>query len=214
MMTNNPQLSQTYSYLALRKTVGWIGILLPFVLMAGLIIIGGEKTILKTISLYYHTPMRDLFVGSLCAIALFLFFYKGYSKWDNRAASLAAFFALGIAFFPTVTEGAPDWKAYIHLISAALFFITLAVFSIFLFTKKNPCPTKNKLTRNKIYISCGVIMVACLISILLFYIFLKKYHPASSFVFWIESFALIAFGISWLTKGGALLKDQNIDIIQ
>ena len=107
-MTNDPQVSQTYSYLALRKAVGWIGILLPFVLMTGLIVLFREKTVLKTISLYYHSDMRDLFVGALCAIALFLFFYKGYSKWDNRAANLAAFFALGIAFFPTVSEGPLD----------------------------------------------------------------------------------------------------------
>ena len=206
-MTNDPQVSQTYSYLALRKAVGWIGILLPFVLMTGLIVLFREKTVLKTISLYYHSDMRDLFVGALCAIALFLFFYKGYSKWDNRAANLAAFFALGIAFFPTVPEGPPDWKAWIHFISASLFFITLSCFSMFLFTKKNPNPTKNKLTRNKIYISCGVIMITCLVAILLFFVFFEKKYPESSLVFWLESLALIAFGISWLIKGGSLLKD-------
>jgi hypothetical protein len=206
-MTNDPQVSQTYSYLALRKAVGWIGILLPFVLMTGLIVLFREKTVLKTISLYYHSDMRDLFVGALCAIALFLFFYKGYSKWDNRAANLAAFFALGIAFFPTVSEGPLDWKAWIHFISASLFFITLSCFSMFLFTKKNPNPTKNKLTRNKIYISCGVIMITCLVAILLFFVFFEKSFPQSSLVFWLESLALIAFGISWLIKGGTLLKD-------
>ena len=206
-MTNDPQVSQTYSYLALRKAVGWIGILLPFVLMTGLIVFFREKTVLKTISLYYHSNMRDLFVGALCAIALFLFFYKGYSKWDNRAANLAAFFALGIAFFPTVSEGPLDWKAWIHFISASLFFITLSCFSMFLFTKKNPNPTKNKLTRNKIYISCGVIMITCLVAILLFFVFFEKKYPESSLVFWLESLALIAFGISWLIKGGSLLKD-------
>jgi hypothetical protein len=209
MTTEDPHLSQIYSYLSLRKAVGWIGILLPFVLMTGLIIIYRENTVLRSISLYYHSQMRDLFVGALCAIALFLFFYKGYSKWDNRAANLAAFFALGIAFFPTVTEGPPDWVAYIHFISASLFFITLSCFSIFLFTKKNPHPTKNKLARNKIYISCGVVMIGCLISILIFFVFFEKKYPDSSFVFWIESLALIAFGISWLIKGGTLLQDEK-----
>jgi len=207
MTTNDPQLSQTYSYLALRKAVGWIGILLPFVLMTGLIVFFREKTVLRSISLYYHSDMRDLFVGALCSIALFLFFYKGYSKWDNRAANLAAFFALGIAFFPTVTEGALDWKAFIHFLSASLFFITLACFSMFLFTKKNPNPTKNKLARNKIFVTCGVVMITCLIAILIFFVFFEKSFPQSSLVFWLESLALIAFGISWLIKGGTLLKD-------
>jgi hypothetical protein len=209
MTTHDPQLSQTYSYLALRKAVGLIGILLPFVLMTGLIVIFREKTVLRTISLYYHSQMRDIFVGALCSIALFLFFYKGYCKWDNIAANLAAFFALGIAFFPTVQEGPLDWKAWIHFISASLFFITLSCFSIFLFTRKNPHPTINKLARNKIYISCGVVMIVCLISILIFFVFLEKNHPDSSFVFWIESLALIAFGISWLTKGGTIFRDEK-----
>ena len=106
MTTNDPQLTQIYSYLALRKAVGWIGILLPFVLMTGLIILFREKTVLRSISLYYHSDMRDLFVGALCSIALFLFFYKGYSKWDNRASNLAASFALGIAFFRLCRGGA------------------------------------------------------------------------------------------------------------
>ncbi len=34
-MKESEYLSQTYSYLALRKAVGWIGILLPFVLAMG-----------------------------------------------------------------------------------------------------------------------------------------------------------------------------------
>jgi len=202
-------LNQTYSYLALRKTVGWIGILLPFVLMIGLIILFKEKTILKSISLYYHSGMRDLFVGSLCAISLFLFFYKGYNKWDNRAANLAAFFALGIAFFPTTKEGSLDWPGYIHFISASIFFITLACFSMFLFTKKNPNPTKNKLARNKIYLLCGLVIIASLIAIMMFFLFFEEKHPESCFVYWAESIALIAFGISWLIKGGTLLTDKK-----
>jgi hypothetical protein len=34
--------------------------------------------------------MRDVFVGTVCAIALIPFFYKGYDKWDNRAAKMFA----------------------------------------------------------------------------------------------------------------------------
>jgi len=100
---------QIHSYLALRKAVGWIGILLPFVLVLGHTIIFGGDTLLQNISAYYHTGMHDLFVGAICAIALFLFFYRGYDRWDNIAANLAGFLALAIAFFPTVKEGAYDY---------------------------------------------------------------------------------------------------------
>ncbi|MDZ7633560.1 MAG: hypothetical protein U5L72_03595 [Bacteroidales bacterium] len=89
-----------HSYLSLRKSVGWIGILLPFVLVFGHIcyLFGGDR-LLNNLSVYYHTGMRDFFVGAICAIALFLFFYRGYDRWDNISANVAGFFALGIAFF-------------------------------------------------------------------------------------------------------------------
>jgi hypothetical protein len=210
MKTNNENLDQTYSYLALRKTVGWIGILLPFVLMLGALLIFKEKAILKDISLYYFSGMRDVFVGAICAIALFMFFYKGHSKWDNRVADLAGFFAVGIALFPTIEEGPYNMSAIIHFICAASFFTILSVFSLFLFTRKGPEPTKRKLTRNKIYVICGSVMIACMIGILIYFIFFEAAHQKSSFVFWSETVALVAFGVSWLTKGGTLYPDKKI----
>ncbi len=203
-------LKQTYSFLALRKAVGWIGILLPVVLSLGSVILFGEGSLRKNISLYYYSGMRDVLVGALCSIALFLFFYKGYDRWDNIAADLAALFALGIAFFPTVPEGEYNAAAIIHFFSAALFFTILSGMSFFLFTRGKPDPTKRKLARNKIYITCGLVMIISLISMLIFYIFFNKNHPESRFVFWTETIALIAFGISWLTKGGTLYPDKKI----
>jgi len=209
MKSFDENLSQTYSYLALRKAVGWIGILLPFVLSLGSVFLFGEKSLRENISLYYYSGMRDVFVGALCAIALFLFFYKGYDRWDNIAADLAALFALGIAFFPTVPEGKYNAAATIHFISAAVFFIILAGMSFFLFTRSKPDPTKRKIIRNKIYIGCGLVMIVCLVAILIFYIFFNEKRPDSRLVFWSETIALIAFGISWLTKGGTLYPDKK-----
>ncbi|HOP59648.1 MAG TPA: hypothetical protein PLR52_09550 [Bacteroidales bacterium] len=197
----------THSYLALRKTVGWIGILLPFVLIAGTFLLSGEDIVRKNISLYYHSEMRDVFVGALCAIALFLFFYKGYDRWDDMAGNLSGFFALGIAFFPTVREGPYNLSAWIHFISASCFFLVLSVFSLFLFTRKVSSPSKRKVKRNIIYRICGYVMIICLVSILLYMIFLEGRDRQSEFVFWAETVALMAFGISWLTKGGTLYPD-------
>ena len=33
---------------------------------------------------------------------------------------------------------------------------------------------------------------------------LKAYHP----IFWLETVAILAFGVSWITKGEAILKDE------
>ena len=208
MNTDNGQSAQVYSYHALRKAVGWIGILFPFVLVLGHIIIFGGDTLLQNISVYYHTGMRDLFVGAICAVALFLFFYKGYDRWDNIAANLAGFFALGIAFFPTVKEGAYDWVATVHYYAAACFFVILALISLFLFTRGEPRPSEMKRNRNVIYRACGITMLVSMAAIEIFFLFFNKNHEGSKFVLFAETVTLIAFGMSWLTKGGTLYPDN------
>ncbi len=198
----------THSYLTLRKAVGWIGLLLPFVLMFGVFVIFKDNMVQKSISYYYHTGMGDVFVGSICAIALFLFFYTGYDKWDNWAGNVAGFFAVALAWFPTTEFGPTDVIGIIHLACATGFFITLAVFSLFLFTKQAPNPTPQKVTRNNIYIACGLIMIVCLISIAIYLFVFDSEGSNLCFVFCAETVALIAFGVSWLTKGGTLCADK------
>ena len=205
---NDKYLRHTYSYLALRKVVGWIGILLPFILMFGVFLIFKGEIIQESISHYYHTGMGDIFVGALCAVALFMFFYSGHDKWDDWTGNVAGFFAIGVALFPTTEVGSSDLTGAIHFTCAALFFLTLAIFSLFLFTRRGSNPTRQKLTRNKIYIICGLIMIACLVAIAIYMNFIHKNSSGSGFVFWAETIALVAFGISWLTKGGTLYPDK------
>lgn len=126
---------QIYSYLALRRTVGWIGILLPFVLMGGSHFLFGEEVPLFDISMYYYSGMRDVFVGAMCAVGLFLLFYRGYDRWDNLAADVAGICAFVIAWFPATKTGPQDWAGQIHFGAAGVFFAVLALFSLFLFTR-------------------------------------------------------------------------------
>lgn len=212
MRTKGLPAAQTYSYLALRKAVGWIGIVLPLVLILGDEIIFNNNKVLLDISLYYYSGMRDVFVGAVCAIALFLFYYRGYSILDNITGNIAGFSALGIAWFPTTQAGPPDLSGKVHFVCAALFFISLAFFSIFLFTRRISKPSFQKIKRNRIYVACGTIMLICLLAIILFFVFFEGNHPRSSFVFWAETLALTAFGISWLTKGGSLYPDKKTEV--
>ena len=52
-------------------------------------------------------------------------------------------------------------------------------------------------------------MIACLISIVIYKNFIQNGHSESCFVFWAETVALIAFGVSGLTKGGTLYPDKE-----
>lgn len=88
------------SYMFLRKTVGWIGTLLPIVLIAGNMIFFTSPRP-YSMSGYYYTGMRNVFVGALCALGVFLVAYAGYDKVDRWITNIAGLCAIGVAFFPT-----------------------------------------------------------------------------------------------------------------
>jgi hypothetical protein len=209
-------------YLTLRKSVGILGILLPVVLVFGVKLLSRCNILQDSISDYYYTKMGHYMTGTLCAVSLFMFSYKGYGPKDYWAGKAASVFALGVAFFPcsnyyplsdckVLQLKGDDTINLIHFICATLLFLTLAFFSLFLFTKKSSHPTKRKLQRNTIYKICGVIILLCIILIILYSVIptlrdeFKNYKP----IFWLEFLALEAFGFSWLTKGEALLPDKK-----
>lgn len=210
------------SYLTLRKSVGGLGFALPIVLVAGTLFFGDCKGVQLSISGYYHTIMRDVFVGIVCAIALFLFAYNGYDKRDKIAAQLASFFAIGLALFPTsqvqptpicniASEPLPAFFGILHLLFAAAFFIVLAYFSLFLFTESDGKMTEEKKRRNTIYRFCGIIMVVCLILITIYFLLIEpelSQPEKYDVVFYLESIALWAFAASWLVKGEMFIADR------
>ena len=188
------------SYRTLRRTVGILAMALPL-----LMLIAGFQ---PSISEYYITYMRNVFVGILCVIGLFLFAYRGYDLLDNIAGDLCCIFALGVAFFPTTS--AIGWIHIVHLSSATLLFIMLAIFTGFLFTKGNPIPTREKLVRNRVYRICCLVIVSCIVSLAVYINYLEttslaRFRP----IFWLEAIALWAFGISWFVKGDTLWKDKT-----
>ncbi len=203
------------SYLTLRKAVGSLGIALPFILAIGGLLVH-KLAIQSSMSHYYHSDMRDIFVGILCAIAVFLISYKGYNREDDYVGDLAGLFAIGVALIPTAPDLATGTVAVVgglHLLFATGFFCTLAYFSLFLFTKTNTSnPTPQKKQRNTVYKVSGFIILIA-IGLIGFLAILpdSTSEPIKSLkpVFWLESIAIIAFGISWLTKGEAILKDET-----
>jgi hypothetical protein len=207
--------SLVISYLWLRTAIGIIGIALPFVLALGKILFDGGG-LQSSMSAYYYTNSRNFFVGSLCAIGVFLMSYRGYERKDNIAGKLACLFAIGVAFFPTQpeTNALPGDKLLgaIHLTCAALLFLTLAYFSLCLFRKTDPTtpPTPQKLRRNAVYSICGYTILASILFIVIFkatleHTVLQNFKP----VFWLEALAVVSFGVSWLTKGEAILGDEK-----
>jgi hypothetical protein len=227
----------------LRKAIGYVALSLPLTLVLGENLRdsllphdpAAERVIIEgSISAYFHTGMREVFVGSLCAIAVFLVCYKGYERRDNIAANIAGISVLLVALFPTfersreagdsgapVVDSAtlfstasaadPAYVGVVHFVSAAVFFITLAMMSLYLFTlSTDPDPTPEKKQRNRVYRVCGRTILICIALITAAKLFLShSWNLRTSFTFWLETIALIAFGVSWLTKAEVVLGDRD-----
>jgi len=207
------------SYKALRRLIGFLGILLPIVLiLGGWIFTNGP--IQQSISLYYYSNMRDFLVGILFVVALFLMTYKGTHIIDNVITTITGIAGLSIAIFPCFNElyetqrvgifqMYPDKSNIIHLTFASLFFILLAINSIFLFTRKSEPVTPQKLKRNKIYMICGIIILACFLGLIICMLTLTQEQKFDSKIILIlEAIALWAFGVSWLVKGETIFTDK------
>lgn len=144
------------SYLSLRKTVGWIGSLLPVALITGNVIFF-TTSLPGSMSGYYYTHMRDLFVGALCALGVFLVAYAGYDEVDRWITNIAGLGAIGVAFCatkpPVCAAGARScaapWVRHLsagqqavgdlHLFFAAVTFIALGLMAL-RFAKSAPTP--------------------------------------------------------------------------
>ena len=201
------------SYIVLRRFVGVMGMALPFILWSGGYFLF-EEGLQDSISSYYHTSMRDVFVGFLIVIGVFLLSYKGYEKKDDRAGDICCIAAIGVALFPTKGGNCEvamhsligtSTSNILHFCFAGVFLCTLAYFALVLFVKSKGVVTPLKKHRNIIYRFCGTTIILCIISIGLVFLF---YDYAGKAVFWLESIAVIAFGISWVIKGETLLRDK------
>jgi hypothetical protein len=197
------------SYLEMRSAVGWIALGLPIVLITVWKLLPGDHPLPTSISGYYYTGMRNLFEGSLCAIAMFNLLCRGYDWQDELAGRASALFAFGVAFFPTTPPWSPsprqEFVGTVHQYVADLLFLTLAVMVLVLFrtTAQDRAMTCGKRRRNGWYLGCGLTMVACGIGD---FVYDTLFHwtylvgqLGARFVF--EAVALLAFGIAWLVKG-------------
>lgn len=201
-----------YSYQTLRWVIGILAITLPLVLVIWQFIDCECGDIRSSISDYYYSAARNYFVGIIFAIAIFLLTYRGYVKgamdreWfsDDIAGTITCVFLLGVALFPT----GDIWVGRVHLFCAFVAFMMLAYFCLVLFVKTGDLTSNLKRWRNRVYRTCGWIIILCIILIAVYLFFLQGEDSIADLnpVFWLEWLAIWAFGWSWFIKGKALRK--------
>lgn len=218
------------SFLTLRNLIGISGALLPIVLIVFTPKGEVDKVMEHSISEYYYTKNGDLLVVLLSVIGVFLLTYKGYDKFLERTLTyVAAFCGIGVAFFPTATQLGNSKSIHIirnhvpeiikglqwHFVFAGLFFICLAIISLFYFSKSkvndpteiNEHKKKQKARRNMIYKICGWTMLGC-VALMIIYLAVDPVSLRDKpVIFILETIAVEAFAVSWLTKGQTFYPD-------
>lgn len=227
-MTTQRQVSDStrtlvVSYLGIRRAVGAIGLALPLFLgPVGWLVFGID--IQDNISSYYHTVLRDVFVGAMCAIGIFLFCYRGYDWIESWTGNLGCASALGVALFPLDAGSDPLVQksiiGYLHTLSGGVFFLTLAFYSLYHFPnaqeeKHETAP--HEVQRNWIYRISGMVILVSLLAMGAYLVLLpadwKQELNRFNFLFWMEWVAVWAFAAAWLTKGRAILADIAVDLV-
>lgn len=211
----DPAVLYARTYLFIRLVVGAIGVLLPFVLWtADALVLHGSITLRYSLSAYYHSGARDLFVGALAVVGTLLITYLTGQRhtWDYWLSTVAGVAVIGVALLPTsrppgnTSAPTPLQRAWgeqlvstLHFSCAAVFILSLGALC-FVFAARD----RRYGGHPRLHTTCGVLILA------------SAAWAATGLVVpldfgWVTSIYLAevvsgwAFGTSWLVKGLALL---------
>ena len=199
---DDPDKELVVSYLTLRQMIGWIALLMPVTVKIGAAILDGIPAG-TSISAYYYTSMRDVFVSTMVLVGVLVACYRTPDLCDNVVAVVAGIAAICIGLVPTDPPGAHISRlgechlAFAIAFSALSFYLVYFRFGAF----TPPAPSRQKRARNRTYKACGLVMLVCFVAD---YCLLWQNQS----VFWPEAISVIAFSIAWLVKGRTVLKER------
>ena len=204
------------SYFRVRQALGWLGLSLPVLLILTGALSDG---LAPSVSDFFHTLSRDVYVGVLVSIGIFLFVYEGYDRQpgetlaDNWIATVAGVSVIGVALFPNESPTGEVASLTQHLVgvslspafhytSAFIFFYCMGHFCMFRFSKTTD------MRRRRIYRACGWAIIASCAGLFAATIMRQAGSPEVSalvtdwqIVFWVEVLGVCAFSIAWIVKG-------------
>ncbi|TVP65431.1 MAG: DUF998 domain-containing protein [Nitriliruptor sp.] len=212
------------SYLIHRAAVGVLGVLLPLVLIASEQWLTGDVALRGSLSAYYHTAARDVFVATLAVVGVLLITYMSAQTWtkDFWLSLVGGIAVLLVAFFPTRRPGLSDSDplcgatpapagctglqqalgettvAVVHFTAAIVFVLSLAALC-FVFARREQ-RHDDHLGLARFLRACGWVMIAAMAWIAAGSAVDLSIGPVTS-LYGGEVLAFLAFGTAWLTKG-------------
>lgn len=212
------------TYFDLRVGVAAIAFLFPVILPLMGKYLGVEFQ--PSLSDYYHTYMRNGFVGMLFIIGAFMYLYRGFSNWENWLLNAAGLLAVCIALLPTdikcrMGDLACEAQAkevfsmpLLHGISSVMFFIVIALVCITC-SRLTLSQIKENGYRKKLYAYIywilGFLMVALPLTAAGIARFTELANPdnGSHIIFWVEYAGVWVFATYWLVKSIEIHKTES-----
>jgi hypothetical protein len=209
-MTSTETGSMVGTFLLLRRAIGWIGTLLPIVVIVGDAAFSSGP-LPNSLSDYYYTPMRNILVGALCVLGVFLLLYDVSVRVDRWITNAAGIGVLGVAFLP----GSPpvahlttsqEVIGNLHVFFAAIAFVGLsATMWRFAYAVSDGPDAAPPSARGAVFyrVSACVMLGFVILSGVAILLPLSVQN-ATLAIYDTEALAIFTFGICWLVKGRAL----------
>ena len=189
---------ETYFVLRMVIAVGAIG--LPVALVGWAAVDPEPAAAVTSLSAFYYTPARGLFVGTLVAIGVALVAYRGYTRGENRLLNAAGTLAMVAAPRPTEDPASPGATpvSVVHAVAAAAFFV-LAALSIFFYGQQTlgsiPDPGLRGRYRTGYRILVALVLLFPAAALLIAWLM-----DSTTALLLVETGALFALGAFWMVK--------------
>jgi hypothetical protein len=195
----------------LRLGIGTIGFLLPIALPLGNLFFDKIRGLPThgwwppSMSSSYYTSSRNLFVGGLCALGVFLIGYR-YRRREDLFSTIAGFSAVGVALCPTTHPNATyrqEWIGGFHTFFAGVLLVGLAMFCLVSFRDQ----TKSKEWIKSLYLWSGVIILVAVCAALGLGFAGIGNNEFITPLYIAEWVSVWAFGAAWLTAARDLYRE-------
>lgn len=184
----------------MRKVIGWLALILPPLIVLGEPLVFDDRPFpLGSLSAYYYSGFREIFVGLLWAIGVFLILYKWSERTrESRVSTVAGFAVLVVALFPTGKPGAKvattplqdllgeEWVERVHFGAAGIF--------IFLLSRISRYWVRHRPERKRLHRACEIVILVALALA----IFTGAFDRPDYGILVAEFAAVWAFATSWL----------------
>ena len=206
------------SYVVTRFAIGLLGFLLPPALvLLEPALFDGLPAPRGSLSAYYYSGVREIFVGGLWAIGVFLIVYKLLDvSWEGVLSSLAGLAAVLVAVFPTERpgDGVPlnpfqvKWGegvvSGIHYATATAFIALLVPITLLFALSEGRRQESGSRLSGRFWRGFHTVAAACILFGAVLAGFAGITGDPDKGVLYGEWIAVWAFGISWLAKGAEL----------